>query len=706
MQPLNHVLLALCAGLLATTATAQEADLYLVPRAAREMLVGMKASVEHGSAGGFYTAKLTPAEVDTLRQAGFEVVRAPGKPPEEPGDPADGGITSWTHYGPMRADFEAYAAAHPAIAEFHVLGQSVQGRDIFALRISDNVQVEEDEPEFVCWASIHGDEYASGEIAYRWGLELLDGYGVDATLTAYIDDLEIWVIPLLNPDGHENGTRENVNGVDLNRDFGWNWDAWGGSTGTYSQPETRSLQEFCLKENVSLSATLHCEGNVFLYPWCHSPNNVPEHTLVVSVGALYANATGYTLKESWDDYETHGELLDLIHGGYGSLCYTSEISLSLQQFGNSYAGNTAGLEKFCKEASTGSGLHGLVTDAQTGLPLRAAVTISGSPYPAYTDPVLGDVHRLTIPGDYDVTVWASGYVPQTVSGVHVAHGAMTDFAVALQPGGGKHAFFVTSINQKDPNNAYTNVSPATHALGAADGLACSLGNKGFIVLDMGAGNDIADGPGNDFTVTEALVPGDVLPERYFVFAGDAYEQNVPLGSAEGTASFDLATGGIGTARWLRIISGAQQAANDPLAGVELDGVTILHGIGGAFVDIGPGTAGAAGTPSLAGSGDLSPDGVGFTLQISDVAPSALGLMFVGLDEAAVPFTVKGVAFYLDVPWLAEFPLTADAAGSLSLPGTVSAAMAGLDITLQCLWADASGPTGVATGTNGLRLEIP
>lgn len=710
MQPIHHAVLALCASVLATTATAQTTtappkDRYLVPRTARETLLRMKASVHHGGTGGYYTADLTPAEVETLRQAGFEVLLKPAEATEAAGNQAEGGLGSWTSYAQMRSDYVAYAAAHPAIAEFHVIGQSVQGRDIFALRISDHVAVEEDEPEVVFWASIHGDEFASGEIAYRWALELLDAYGVDPVLTGYVDNLEIWVVPLLNPDGHENGTRENFNGVDLNRDFGWNWEpGWGGSKAAYSQPETRSLQEFCLEENVSLSATLHCDGNIFLYPWCYSPLNVPEHQLVTTVGHLYADAASYTLIKSWTDYETHGELLDLIHGGYGSLCYTAEISNNLGLFGDSYSRNTDGLEQFCKAA--GSGLHGLVTDAQTGQPLRATVTISGSPFPAYTDPTRGDVHRLALPGTYDVTVWANGYVPQTVSGLHVVKGAATSFAVALQPGGGKYAFFVTSINQSDPNDLYANVTRPSDALGAPDGVACSLGSKGFIVLDMGAGNGIADGPGNDFTVTEALVPGDLEAESYSVFAGDAYDQDVAIGHGVGTASFDLAGSGVGTTRWLRIVSQSQQPVDGPLAGLELDGVTILHGIAGAFVDIGPGTAGAFGTPSLTGSGDLTPAGAGFTLQISDVAPGAFGMLFVGLDEAAVPFSVKGVAFYLDAPWLIEIPQVVDAAGQASFPGTVIGAMAGLDITLQCLWADPSGPKGVATGTNGLRLEIP
>ncbi|HZL98744.1 MAG TPA: hypothetical protein VFD43_00700, partial [Planctomycetota bacterium] len=115
MQRINHALLALCAAVLATTASAQETDRYHVPRAARETLVRMKATVHHGSAGGDYTADLTPAEVETLARAGFEVVPAPA----EGGGQAKGGHAGWTSYAQMRSDFEAYAAAHPAIAEFH-----------------------------------------------------------------------------------------------------------------------------------------------------------------------------------------------------------------------------------------------------------------------------------------------------------------------------------------------------------------------------------------------------------------------------------------------------------------------------------------------------------------------------------------------------------------------------------------------------------
>ncbi|MED5330696.1 MAG: M14 family zinc carboxypeptidase, partial [Planctomycetota bacterium] len=338
MKSLKLTVLFLCLYVLTANASAQDIGRYLVPQEARDALIEMKASVHHGSAGGDFTVDLTPEEIEVLRRHGFEV-----RPfPAEEETYALGGLGSWTSYGQIRADFIAYAANYPDIAEYHVIGHSVQGREIFGLRISDNIQLEEDEPEVVFWGNIHGDEEASGEITYNYAMELLDNYGAQPTVTGFINDFEIWVLPLTNPDGRVMSTRENANGVDLNRDFGWNWDHWGGSTSPYSQVETQAFQEFCLENNVTLSATLHCSGNIFLYPWCYSPTDVPEDNLVQSVGALYANAANYTLIKSWDDYETHGELLDLMYGGHGALCYTPEISNSLNNFPNSYARNKAG----------------------------------------------------------------------------------------------------------------------------------------------------------------------------------------------------------------------------------------------------------------------------------------------------------------------------------------------------------------------------
>ncbi len=95
----------------------------------------------------------------------------------------------------------------------------MQGRDLWVLKITDNPDVEEDEPEFKYSANHHGDETVGIEMTLRLAELLVDNYGTDPTLTELVDEMEIWLWPIYNPDGYVAGSRYNANGVDLNRDF-------------------------------------------------------------------------------------------------------------------------------------------------------------------------------------------------------------------------------------------------------------------------------------------------------------------------------------------------------------------------------------------------------------------------------------------------------------------------------------------------------
>jgi hypothetical protein len=151
-----------------------------------------------------------------------------------------------------------------------------------------------------------------------------------------------------------------------------------------------------------------------------------------------------------------------------------------------------------------------------------------------------------------------------------------EFQAELQPCNDEYAFMVTSVNQDDPYNNFNNVTYPAWALGAPDGLPCSIGSGGFIVLDMGTGHEIIDGPGNDFTVTEVIHPRDPDPESYEVYAGNAYEQNRFIGTATGTASFDLSTAGVPSTQYLKIVDVSGSSPGIALAGMDLDGITILN----------------------------------------------------------------------------------------------------------------------------------
>ena len=552
------------------------------------------------------------------------------------------------------------------------------------MKISDNVSQEENEPEVVFWATIHGDEFGSAETNYLYGMDLIDRYGVDPDVTQWIDDLEIWIVPLVNPDGYANGTRSNANGVDLNRDLGFNWDKAGGSTSPFSQIESQVLRDFCLDGNVTLSVTHHCSGNIFLYPWGFPPNPTPDATVFQEIGALYANAANYVLKNSWSDYETHGELLDFVYGSLGGVCYTSEMSNNLALLNDTFTRNKAGMDAFLAVAD--QGLHGLVTDAGTGQPVHAAVWVEGNAVPAYTDPTVGDVHRMLQGGVYDVTVWANGYLPATVEDVVVPAGGSGSFSVALQPGGNQHGFQITSANQHDNFNDHQNTTLPNAALGAPDGVVASLGREGFLVIDTGAGNEIVDGPGVDFTITEALFVADILPEAYRVWVGDAYVQNTLVGTGLGTQSFDLTGTGVASARYVRIEDATAGAPEDPFAGFDLDALTVLNGASQATA-----LAGDVASVSLASGGSQ-------TLQL---AAPYVGELYLILGSAAGTSPGTGAA-----PSLLTLPVNLDTYFSylLANPNTVLAPSLGTLDASGLASAVLTVPPGLNPGLAGTTLD--
>ncbi len=95
----------------------------------------------------------------------------------------------------------------------------MKGRELWILELSDNVGVEEDEPERRFVSSMHGDEVVGLQMCVEMIGHLLNGYGTDVTATQLLDDCELWIMPLMNPDGYVAQGRYNAQGYDLNREF-------------------------------------------------------------------------------------------------------------------------------------------------------------------------------------------------------------------------------------------------------------------------------------------------------------------------------------------------------------------------------------------------------------------------------------------------------------------------------------------------------
>jgi carboxypeptidase D len=124
--------------------------------------------------------------------------------------------TNWPTFTEFEAELQSIAADHPNICRLISIGQSVQGRDLWFLKISDNPDTEEFEPEFKYSSTMHGDEVVGMDLCVRLANLLTDEYGSDPTITSYVNGIEIWICPLHNPDGYVNGTlRQRNRNLDL-----------------------------------------------------------------------------------------------------------------------------------------------------------------------------------------------------------------------------------------------------------------------------------------------------------------------------------------------------------------------------------------------------------------------------------------------------------------------------------------------------------
>ena len=113
------------------------------------------------------------------------------------------GKQGYHSYTEMAADVAAVAAAHPDIVSRFSIGKSYQGRDLWAVKISDNVNVDEPEPEVMFDGGHHADEHMSTEMTLHILHWLVDGYGIDPRITTIVDSREIWIVFMVNPDGVE-----------------------------------------------------------------------------------------------------------------------------------------------------------------------------------------------------------------------------------------------------------------------------------------------------------------------------------------------------------------------------------------------------------------------------------------------------------------------------------------------------------------------
>ncbi len=370
-----------------------------------------------------------------------------------------GAMLDWDYYPTYTAYVDMmnnFAASYPSLCRVQNIGNSVNGRQLLAAKISDNPDMQENEPEIFLTSTMHGDEVTGFVLMLRLIDYLLTNYGTDSLVTSLVDNLEIWINPNANPDGsYRSGntisspTRGNANGIDLNRNFPD--PAYGDHPdGNAWQAETIAMMNFASNHSFVLSANFHGGAEVVNYPWDCWSRLHPDNSWFVSICRRYADScqansppgymddlnNGITNGYAW--YPVHGGRQDYMTYWKGGRENTIELSStkfpSASQLPSYWNYNWAAFLTYMQNALYG--IHGVVTDAVSGLPVAATIWVlshDADSSRVFTDPDVGDYHRMIAPGTYNLRFSAAGYIPDTVYGVVVTANQATTVNVQLQP---------------------------------------------------------------------------------------------------------------------------------------------------------------------------------------------------------------------------------------------------------------------------------
>lgn len=349
-------------------------------------------------------------------------------------------MASWDKYpvyGVYVEMMQDYAADYPAICKLDTIGYSTDGRLLLVLKISDNVNYDEAEPEFLYSGQIHGDELVGGMMFLRLADYLLSNYGTDSQVTNLVNNLQIYISPLANPDGTYYGgdsdvsgsRRNNAQDIDLNRNYpdplaGDHPD--GESYGT----ETSHYMEFAEQRNFVMGGNSHSGAEVMNYPFDTYSTLPADNDWWDFVCREYADnaqtnsPAGYFTDE--DNGVTNGYAWYTITGGrqdymnYFQNCREVTMELSSVKLVDSdelpayWNYNRQALLDYLEQATYG--LRGIVTDSVTHEPLEAMVFVNSHDYlnsHVYSFPLHGDYYRYLFEGTYSVTYSAPGYKSKT-----------------------------------------------------------------------------------------------------------------------------------------------------------------------------------------------------------------------------------------------------------------------------------------------------
>lgn len=266
----------------------------------------------------------------------------------------------------IEAYLEALAMQRPDIVESIALGTSLEGREIRALRIGPAAA---GKSAILYTGTMHAREWLSPMVVTCIADALVEGAGSDDRIDDILAAVDVYVVPVLNPDGYvwswtgDRYWRKNTRGgfgVDLNRNYGYAWGGQGSSgdpaaenyrgDGPFSEPESAALRDFVIaRPELVAHIDVHSYANLVIHPWGHGYEAAPDEAALQSLAGemadAMAGATGaiYSPIQGADFYPAAGTVDDWSYGDHGMMAFTIELR------GNDFVVPPSQIEPACEE---------------------------------------------------------------------------------------------------------------------------------------------------------------------------------------------------------------------------------------------------------------------------------------------------------------------------------------------------------------------
>jgi len=258
-------------------------------------------------------------------------------------------------YARTYSELQSIAGALAGYASLYSVGKSAEGRDIWCLRLNKNAKNDDaaSDPGAVVVGNHHAREHISVEIPLRFARWLADNKG-KSDVKALLDSRDIYIIPMLNPDGAEYDIRGGQYhywrktarklpsgdlGADINRNYGYLWGQGGSSPdpsadtyrgpSAFSEPETLAMKQlFDRHTNITTCNSYHSYGSVVYYPWSGTYDDIPDAKDLAAfktIAGKIAALAGYRAEKSSDSYLSTGDMNDWTYAAHHVFSFTTEL---------------------------------------------------------------------------------------------------------------------------------------------------------------------------------------------------------------------------------------------------------------------------------------------------------------------------------------------------------------------------------------------